>query len=395
VPVSGVSPSNTAPVAIDDAYSTAQAVPVTLSVLDNDTDVDLNPLTAAQVTAPSHGSLTPAADGRSFTYTPDPHFAGTDTFTYVANDGALDSNTATVTITVTDTEPPAITCPANITEPADPGQTSAVVNYTVTVADNAPGVTSSSSTPSGSAFPVGTTIVTATATDAAHNTSSCSFSVTVTLRPTTLAYTGPSTGTVGAPTLTARLTDTALGSGLAGKPVTFAVDGGAQQTAMTNATGVASFTPTVPLTVGPHSIVIRFAGDGTYAEKTATGTIAIVTSNGGGSVTGDDLKPVTGGSVEFEVKLKLDRGHRGNADIEGDFRYVNKSNRLESKRITALTIAADGKSAWFSGVARDGRSFVVYVESGKASSAVLKLWIDGVLQTGTGALRDGRIKIKS
>ena len=34
------------------------------------------------------------------TYTPTPDFNGTDTFTYKTNDGALDSDLATVTITV-------------------------------------------------------------------------------------------------------------------------------------------------------------------------------------------------------------------------------------------------------------------------------------------------------
>ena len=48
----------------------------------------------------SDGSLTLGADG-SFSYTPDPDFYGVDSFTYVANDGMVDSNVATVTITVT------------------------------------------------------------------------------------------------------------------------------------------------------------------------------------------------------------------------------------------------------------------------------------------------------
>jgi hypothetical protein len=39
----------------------------------------------------------------SFTYTPDPGFFGVDSFTYKANDGELDSNIATVTITVNKT----------------------------------------------------------------------------------------------------------------------------------------------------------------------------------------------------------------------------------------------------------------------------------------------------
>src|SRR5262249_11232859 len=46
--------------------------------------------------------LTLEADG-SFTYTPAANFVGTDSFTYKANDGALDSNVATATITVTPT----------------------------------------------------------------------------------------------------------------------------------------------------------------------------------------------------------------------------------------------------------------------------------------------------
>src|SRR5262249_49932192 len=39
------------------------------------------------------------ADG-SFSYTPAANYNGTDTFTYKANDGAADSNIATVTITI-------------------------------------------------------------------------------------------------------------------------------------------------------------------------------------------------------------------------------------------------------------------------------------------------------
>ena len=70
-------------------------------VLANDSDPDGGPgaLTAALVAAPSSGSVTLNPDG-SFDYTPDPNFNGTDSFTYVANDGQDASNEATVTITV-------------------------------------------------------------------------------------------------------------------------------------------------------------------------------------------------------------------------------------------------------------------------------------------------------
>ncbi|MGH6693154.1 MAG: DUF2341 domain-containing protein, partial [Gammaproteobacteria bacterium] len=71
-------------------------------VLGNDTDADGNPLTASYVLAsgPSDGVLTFNSDG-TFVYTPDPDFFGTDTFQYRANDGTVDSNVGTVTITVT------------------------------------------------------------------------------------------------------------------------------------------------------------------------------------------------------------------------------------------------------------------------------------------------------
>src|SRR5207247_3552376 len=85
------------------AYTVAENNTLTVSappgVLANDTDADNDPLTAALVTGPSHGWLNLNADG-SFTYVPADYFNGTDTFTYRANDGTLDSNLATVTITV-------------------------------------------------------------------------------------------------------------------------------------------------------------------------------------------------------------------------------------------------------------------------------------------------------
>ena len=69
-------------------------------VLANDYDVDGDPLTAVLVSGPSNAaSFSLNADG-SFSYTPNQDFNGTDTFTYKANDGQLDSNTTTVTITV-------------------------------------------------------------------------------------------------------------------------------------------------------------------------------------------------------------------------------------------------------------------------------------------------------
>ena len=98
------------PVAVNDSYSVNQNTTLNVAapgVLGNDTDADGDPLTAALVSGPSHGSLTFHADG-SFSYTPVSGFACHDSFTYKANDGFADSNVATVSITVNDTAAPAI-----------------------------------------------------------------------------------------------------------------------------------------------------------------------------------------------------------------------------------------------------------------------------------------------
>ena len=68
-------------------------------VLSDDYDSDGDSLTAMLVTGPQHGELTFQNDG-TFAYSPDGGFTGEDTFTYVANDGTVDSEVVTVTIRV-------------------------------------------------------------------------------------------------------------------------------------------------------------------------------------------------------------------------------------------------------------------------------------------------------
>ena len=100
-----VTASNTAPVAVNDSYSTPKNTTLVVAapgVLANDTDADGNTLTAAVVTSVTHGSLTLSANG-GFSYAPTAGYSGPDSFTYKANDGTIDSNTATVSLTVTAT----------------------------------------------------------------------------------------------------------------------------------------------------------------------------------------------------------------------------------------------------------------------------------------------------
>jgi len=89
-------------------------------------------------------------------------------------------DTCSFKVTVRDVQPPVITCPANITRSNDPGQCGAIVNFTVSATDNCTSSVTVTVTPaSGTFFAVGVTTVNARATDAAGNTSTCSFTVRV------------------------------------------------------------------------------------------------------------------------------------------------------------------------------------------------------------------------
>ncbi len=91
-----VTAANDAPVAdaqgVGTAEDTAKAITLTAS------DPDGDGLTYSVVAGPSNGSLSGTAP--NLTYTPNANYNGSDSFTFKANDGTVDSNTATVSITV-------------------------------------------------------------------------------------------------------------------------------------------------------------------------------------------------------------------------------------------------------------------------------------------------------
>ncbi len=104
-----VTADNQPPTASDDSYSTPEDTSLSVvapGVLQNDSDPEGDSLNAVVQGTTSHGTLTLNSDG-SFSYVPTAGYFGPDTFTYVANDGANDSNVATVTIDVVqDVTPP-------------------------------------------------------------------------------------------------------------------------------------------------------------------------------------------------------------------------------------------------------------------------------------------------
>ncbi len=109
---------NVAPAASNDAITILEdAVATTIDVLANDVDHDNNTITIIAVTDGAHGTVTITNGGADLTYEPDADFFGTDTFTYIINDGEL-NDTATVTITVENTndEPIALDDAASVDE---------------------------------------------------------------------------------------------------------------------------------------------------------------------------------------------------------------------------------------------------------------------------------------
>ena len=95
--------SNAAPVANNDSYSVKEGFTISVAtpgVLNNDTDANGDTLTAIKLSEPAKGALTFNSNG-SFTYVHNGSQTTSDSFTYKANDGTLDSNVATVNITVT------------------------------------------------------------------------------------------------------------------------------------------------------------------------------------------------------------------------------------------------------------------------------------------------------
>ncbi len=95
-----VTPSaNQAPTANSQSLTTSVETPLAIVLTANDPDGD--PLVLTITSTPINGVLSGTAP--EITYTPDSGFSGTDSFTFTAGDGLLESQAATISITVTPT----------------------------------------------------------------------------------------------------------------------------------------------------------------------------------------------------------------------------------------------------------------------------------------------------
>ncbi|MEM7167828.1 MAG: LamG-like jellyroll fold domain-containing protein [Planctomycetota bacterium] len=199
------------------------------------------------------------------------------------------TSSCTFMVDLVDVAAPQITCPADVTVSV-PSVGTSVTNATglfvpvplVTATDNCGGMISIDNDynlngPNASdRYPVGTTTVNVTATDAGGNSSSCSFDVTVIGQPTDLFYTGTSSGANGTQvTWSAVLLDTDIaaaantfGNPVPGQQLHFMVDG-QSQTGITDASGVATVNVTLNQAPGMKTMAVTFGGGGVYAASTS------------------------------------------------------------------------------------------------------------------------------
>jgi len=221
---------------------------------------------------------------------------GTTTVNATARDAAGNIAIGSFTVTVRDTTAPVLSLPASGTvEATGPGGAS--VTYTGSASDLVSGaVTVNFSPASGSTFPLGTTTVTATATDAAGNIASESFTVTV--RDTT------------APVITS------LGA-----------------------------SPAVLWPPNHKMVTVSVAASATDAVSSVTGRILSVTSNepdnglGDGDTAGDIV--ITGAGT---VSLRAERASQGNGRIYTIvFEASDNSGNKSTKTVTVSVPKSQGK----------------------------------------------------
>ena len=274
-----------------------------------------------------------------------------------------------------DTTPPVLALPGNLTVEAT-GPAGAVANYTASATDETDGAVVVTLNPaSGSTFPLGTTTVNASAKDAAGNTASGSFTVTV--RDTTPPVLSlPSAGTIeatgpGGAAVTFSGSASDLVSGAVG--VTFSPASGstfplgtttvtatARDAAGNTASG--SFTVTVRDTTAPvitslnaspavlwppnHQMVsVKVSGQADEAVSAVTGRILSVTSNepdnglGDGDTAGDIV--ITGSDT---VNLRAERAAKGNGRIYTIlFEARDAAGNASTKTVTVTVPKSQGK----------------------------------------------------
>jgi len=261
-----VRPVNDTPTA--DPKSVSLDEDSSLSIVLTGSDIDGDPLTYAVLADPAHGTLTGTPP--NLTYLPETNYYGPDTFTFTANDGTVDSETAEVSITVSSVNDPPTADPGpDQTHTMPPGQTRMDVTLDGTGSDDIDGAIAGyqwtgTPDPEDAARPT-VTLVAGTHTFSLivtddNGATSQSESVTITIFPLASIAVSPPSVTLTDPDASQQLTVTGTWS-----------DGSQQNiTAANSGTTYASNSPAVAL-VSPGGLVTPGESNGT-AIITATNT---------------------------------------------------------------------------------------------------------------------------
>jgi hypothetical protein len=188
--------------------------------------------------------------------------------------------------------------------------------------------------------------------------------------------------------LSAQFADGLPGGLPGGRSLSFRLgDATALGSATTDATGLASVQSPGELPPGSYPLTVSFAEDSHYTAAGASCTLTVTRSNG--LVTGGGLRLPNSSRGGFNVRLAE------GGSLQGELQFQNATTSFHAHVMTALGLSADKRQGWFAGVGRDGRAFTAYLEDNgePGRGDVFKLWIDGVLHTGDGALSGGNIQI--
>ena len=146
-----VQPVNDFPEAVDDNPVTDEDTSVVVSVLSNDTDIDLNVLTIIQISEPANGTAVITNSGTTVTYTPNLNYNGPDSFTYTISDGKGGTDAATVSVTVNPVNDPPVAGNDSATTDEDTAVTVPVLTKVADVEQDSLSVTNVSDPANGSA----------------------------------------------------------------------------------------------------------------------------------------------------------------------------------------------------------------------------------------------------
>ena len=342
--------TNPRPVAANDAATTVEDTPVTISVLANDADPDGDPLTVSAASA-GRGSVTINADG-TLTYTPAANFNGSDTITYTISDGQGGTSTASVIVTVAAAnDAPTLLQPLPPRSDAD-GE---AVNFNLATSfadlDGDTLTFSAVGLPAGLSIDPATGVITGTIDRSASQTGNGAYSVTITATDPggltasqTFTWTITNPAPIAANDIAATAEDTPVNiavlandSDADGDPLTVTAASAGHGTVTINADGTLTYTPAANFN-GTDTISYTIA-DGQGGTSTASVTVTVSAVNDAPTTTGLPARTDSDAeSVTVPVAPAFD-------DVEGGPLTFSAANLPEGLTIDPATGVISGTIA--------------------------------------------------